>query len=141
MNMRTGFRRVGGASCHVKMCEALPKHMQGMTREIYKFQTARDQRNKGYATSLMHSVCREADQFGITLVLFAKAYEVTDKRDDSEDDDRLTQEDLEDWYSRTFGFQVIQKEPCLMARAPGATPKVGLTLKPLAAAAFESARK
>lgn len=131
--MEPGFRRVGGASCHVRVCEALPEHMRAGTREVFKLWTDPKHRNRGFATSLMHSICREADVTGVTLVLFAKPY--FDK-----DEAYLPQEELEAWYCATFGFQIIQHEPKLLARAPGATPRVGLRLAPMTQAVIESVR-
>ena len=33
---------------------------------------------------------------------------------------------LADWYCRAYGFSIIQAEPMMLARLPGATPQVGL---------------
>lgn len=131
--MEVGFRRVGGASCSVRICEALPEHMREATREVTNLWTAPEHRNRGFATTLMHSLCREADVTGVTLMLFAKPYW-------KEDEAYLPQDQLEAWYCATFGFQVVQKDPLLLARSPGATPRVGLRLAPTTRATLESIR-
>jgi hypothetical protein len=128
-----GFRRVGGASCYVRICKALPSHMQPGTREVFKLWTDPKHRKRGFATTLMHSICREADIAKITLVLFAEPY-FEDK------EVYIPQQELEAWYCAEFGFQVIQHEPKLLARAPGATPKVGLRLTTTTRAVIESVR-
>lgn len=130
--MTPGPRAVGGASCHIRVCEALPMYMRPVTREVNILFTVPGERRKGYATTLMHLVSREADIANITLVLFLKPF-------DSEGTG-MTAEDLEVWYTTNFGFQVIQHEPKLLARAPGTTPRTNLRLTPVTRAVIESAR-
>ncbi len=60
----------------------------------------------------------EADEAGMLLLLRPLPY-------DSNGPDR---EQLADWYSR-FGFDVLQRDPLLMARAAGAEPR--FRVKPL----------
>ena len=45
------------------------------------------------------------------------------------DDISMSRDQLIDWYGRSFGFQVIQPDPVLMARMPGSTPRM-LKLNP-----------
>jgi hypothetical protein len=85
----------------------------------------------------MHRVCWEADQAGIMLILTPKPYKLLKEIGDT----GMDQEILERWYQDTFGFQVVQIEPRLFARMPGATPKVGLKLAPVTRAIVEAARR
>lgn len=115
--MKPGGRRLGPASCVVAMAKGLPKHMQPEVREIQMLQTFVEKQNQGYATSLMHEICREADRAGKILVLFPKPFNNTP----------IDQEQLIQWYSK-FGFQITQMKPeTLMARPVGSTPRL---LKP-----------
>lgn len=120
--MPTGERRVGPASLRVRQCEALPAHLRLSTREIVSLETVFDEQGKGYATTLMHKVCREADAAGLVLVLVPQPWG---------DNINLSQTQLMEWYQNSFGFQAIQAEPMvLMARMPGATPRL-LELNPI----------
>ena len=120
--MPTGERRVGPATLRVRQCEALPLHLRPKTREIVNLETKFEEQGKGYATTLMHKVCREADAAGLVLVLSPQPWG---------DNINLSQAQLLDWYQRSFGFQPVQTEPMvLMARMPGATPRL-LTLNPV----------
>lgn len=131
--LTTRFRRVGGASCSIRMCGALPKEMQTGSREIYELWTDRGQRRRGFATTLMHSICRDADEARILLIVIPKVYDF--------ESDAMDQESLEAWYTCVFGFQLIQKELVrIMARVPGATPKTHLRLTPMTKAVIESVR-
>lgn len=114
--MKTGERSVGPAKLRVRQCPALPPALQKTTRELVNVETAFAEQGKGYATTLMHKVCREADKAGLVLVLTPQPYG---------DNINLSKQQLEDWYSRAFGFYVIQTEPMtLMARMVNGTPKV-----------------
>ena len=118
----TGERSVGPARCRVRRCVALPLHLRSTTRELVNLEVPFAEQGKGYATSLVHKVCREADAAGLVLVLSPQPFG---------DNMNLSKQQLEDWYARSFGFQVIQTTPMtLMARAPGATPRM-LTLNPV----------
>lgn len=120
--MPTGERHVGAASLRVRQCTALPERMRPKTREIVNLETPAAEQGKGYATTLMHKVCREADAAGLVLVLNPHPWG---------DHVNLSQAQLIDWYERGFGFAIIQHEPMvLMARMPGATPRI-LTLNPV----------
>lgn len=125
--MESGQRRVGPASLRVRQTDAFPRHMRASLREVASLEVPASEQRKGYATTLMHKVCREADAAGIVLVLWPQPYG---------DNVSMSREQLADWYAREFGFQAIQPEPLLMARQPGATPRF-LELKPGARAAFE----
>jgi len=99
---------------------ALPKHLRDKTREITKVHTPAEMQGQGHASELLQAVCDEADEAGITLVLWPRPYG---------DDVALSAGQLRDWYAR-FGFRMIQPEPVLMARAPGLYTR----LAPVAAA-------
>lgn len=111
--MPTGWRKVGAATARVRRHPHLPAKLQARTREVIELECT-DQR-KGYATTLMHSICREADKHGITLVLTPGPFG---------DNISMSTEELTSWYERRFGFMVIQSEPTLMARMPGSTPRL-----------------
>ena len=113
--MEYGFRRVGAASCRLVIPESLPEHMQKQVVEIIELFVSKDVRGQGYGRTLMHSICRDADNVNVTLFLKVKPY-----------DSDMGLEELTDWYGMKFGFVVIQAEPRLMARMPGSTPRVGL---------------
>ena len=120
--MPTGERGVGPASLRVRQCTALPEHMRAKTRELVNVETPFAEQGKGYATTLLHKVCREADAAGLVLVLSPQPFG---------DNINLSKNQLEQWYERSFGFQVIQQEPMtLMARMPGSTPRM-LVLNPV----------
>lgn len=132
--MQTGFRRVGAASCQVRECVALPGHMRQQTREIVAVRTAPEHRMRGYATTLIHQLCREADSVGMILILFPQPYVMDDGEMGMGD------QSLIHWYQDCFGFQPIQTDPVLLARMPGATPRMSLKLQPVTAAVIEVAR-
>lgn len=80
--------------------------MQPMTREIVSLASGNPK--KGHATTLLWSVCHEADTAGITLILQPKPF-----GDDGLDDDKLKR-----FYGK-FGFVEFQQLPVvLMARSP-----------------------
>lgn len=130
--MPTGERKVGAARCRVRQCTALPEHMRAKTREVVNVETTFAEQGKGYATTLLHKVCREADAAGLVLVLSPQPYG---------DNINLSKQQLEEWYARSFGFTVIQHEPMtLMARMPGATPRL-LSLNPVTEALVKERTK
>lgn len=130
--MPTGERKVGAARCRVRQCTALPERMRAKTREVVDVETSFAEQGKGYATTLLHNVCREADAAGFVLVLSPQPYG---------DNINLSKQQLQDWYERGFGFAVIQHEPMtLMARMPGATPRM-LTLNPVTEAIVKERTK
>lgn len=126
--MKTGERRVGPASLRVRQCNALPPHLREATREIVNLETLFDKQGQGYATTLMHKVCREADAAGLTLVLTPQPYG---------DNINLSAQQLEEWYQREFGFYAVQRDPMVfMARLVNGTPKP-MALKPVAEALYK----
>jgi hypothetical protein len=91
---------------HLRGRRLCPKVMRDQTREIVGLESTNPR--KGYATTLMWSVCHEADTAGITLILQPRPF----------GDAALDEGKLERFYMR-FGFVVFQKEPVvLMARTP-----------------------
>jgi predicted GNAT family acetyltransferase len=107
--MPVGQRTHGSASLQVRISLALPKRLRAHTREITKVHTPASMQGNGLASALMREVCAEADEAGMTLMLWPRPYG---------DDVALSASMLCDWYAG-FGFRVIQPEPVLMARAPG----------------------
>ena len=130
--MNTGPRSVGPAKLRVRQCPALPPALQKTTREIVNLETTFAEQGKGYATTLMHKVCREADAAGLVLVLSPQPWG---------DNMNLSKQQLEDWYARSFGFHTIQESPMvLMARMVNGTPKM-MELKPLTEAIYKEHAK
>lgn len=129
-HMIPGFRRVGAARCQVREAEMLPVHMRKGTRLITDVYTEPEHAGKGYATTLMHSICREADQMNIMLILQPEPFGHAS----------LPREELEVWYTVRFGFQMIQVDPPLFARMPGGTPRSTLRLNPVTQAVIKAAQ-
>ena len=130
--MKTGPRSVGAAALRIRQCPALPPKLQKTTREVVNLETAFAEQGKGYATTLMHKVCREADKAGLVLVLTPQPWG---------DNMNLSAQQLEDWYARSFGFCVIQTVPVtLMARMINGTPKL-MELAPLTASLYKERTK
>jgi len=127
--MDTRTYTLGPASCRVRRTQAVPAHMREGIRELASLQVPPAERGKGYATTLVHKVCRDADAAGVVLVVWPQPF----------GDVAMTAEQLQAWYGREFGFQVIQPEPVLMARPVDGTPRV-LSLTPAAEAASLAAR-
>lgn len=125
--MITGERKVGAASCRVRQTNAVPERMRARVREVTALRTEASEQGKGYATTLMHKVCREADAANMVLILYPLPFGAHQG---------LGLSYLESWYEARFGFAIIQHEPVLMARMPGATPRM-LTLNPIAEAMFK----
>lgn len=109
--MKLGKRKFGGATCKLGYSTSIPAHMRGNVIELSAVHCAPEHRRQGFATELLHQVCKEADAAEKVLFLMVKA------------GDGMTSEQLESWYADKFGFAVIQAEPRLMARMPGATPQ------------------
>lgn len=129
--MKTGERSVGYAKLRVRQCPALPLALQKTTRELVNVETTFAEQGKGYMTTLIHKVCREADAAGLVLVLTPAPYG---------EDSSMTMEELHDWYARSFGFMVIQTSPMMMARMVDGTPK-RLQFNPLTASIFKDYSK
>ena len=126
--MKTGSRSIGPASLRVRRSNALPHDMQDSTREIANLEVPAGQQRRGYATTLMHKVCREADSAGLVLILWPAPY----------GDTGMSLDQLAAWYADEFGFAAIQQEPMLMARLPDGTPRK-LRLLPVVEAVVLSA--
>lgn len=121
--MQNGARSFNAASLHIGDCKALPVRMRPVTREISGLHTDAADQGRGDATTLMHRVCREADDQGITLLVWPNPFG---------DDMAMGRTQLIAWYARRFGFVQIQAAPPMMARMPWSTPQ---TLTPIASAA------
>lgn len=114
--MKTGERSLGPAKLRVRQCPSLPAQLQKTTRELVNVETPFAQQGKGYMTSLIHKVCREADAANMVLLLTPQPYG---------DNINLSKDQLMEWYASSFGFHVIQVKPMvLMARMVNGTPKL-----------------
>ena len=111
--MKPGIRHRNSASCRVSVCTAIPNRMRLKTREITHVDVPENLRNMGMATQMLLDVCDEADLHKIILLLFPKPFG---------EGPMLDEQGLIDWYSKKFGFQVIQLSPVMMARMPFSTP-------------------
>lgn len=120
--MKCKTYRVGHASCEVKMAQGLPDTFRSRTREVLALETAFEHRGKGYGTTVMHAVCRDADAANTILILTVKPF--------GNLNGAMNTKLLEQWYASKFGFQRLDETPqgILMARPPGSTPRTGLTL-------------
>ena len=119
--MQTRDHSTGPATCRVRRCTAMPSSLHESVREVACLHVPASEQGLGYATALMHNVCREADAAGIVLVLWPQPYG---------EDTAMDRDQLQHWYARRFGFAVVQPEPLMMAREPGATPRL-LRLNPV----------
>lgn len=114
--MPTGERVVGKvARLRVRQTDAVPVAMRGRVREVVDVEVDAAHQNKGYATRLMNKTCEEADAANVVLLLWPFPYG---------EDQALTENQLVEWYNRSFGFAVIQTNPILMARMPNSKPVV-----------------
>lgn len=103
--MEPGIREHKTASLRVSFAECLPEDMREGTREIVSLKS--DAQGKGLATTLLWSVCHEADMEKKVLILQPLQF-----------GEGMTSEQLAVWYAG-FGFQQIQTDPVvLMARIP-----------------------
>ncbi len=120
MNM-TGERKFGAATCKVGPSVQIPKRMRDRIVEMSGLFCPPEQRGQGFATELVHSVCREADDANYVVLIHVQPY----------GEIGMSEAQLAEWYARTFGFAPIQVKPLLMARMPGSTPRL---LTPIAQA-------
>lgn len=102
--MTPGPRNYKQASLRVAIPEGLPDEYHDGIRELVSVLS--EQRGNGDATALMHSVCAEADMARKVLLLLVRPFA------DGMDEERLCK------FYEKHGFQVVQEEPCLMARQP-----------------------
>jgi predicted GNAT family acetyltransferase len=120
--MKPGTRSQGTSTLRLSFNTSVPAHLRGGLLEVSHVHTPAADRGNGQASLLLQKVCAEADRARKVLLVLPKPY----------DDGPLDQAALIEWYS-AFGFDLIQTQPvALMARPPGAAPRV--KAKPLAAA-------
>lgn len=112
--MKVGWRRYGASRLFVRKSTAFPKAMQPFIREVRSVETPIQHQRQGLATMLLRNVCAEADRAGMVLVLWPAPWGANES---------MNTEQLAEWYKK-FGFEAIQSNPVLMARAaPNLTPK------------------
>lgn len=112
--MTPGLREHKQASLRIAIPECLPEDMRDQSREIVSLTSTNPR--KGHATVLMWTVCHEADQARMLLILQPKHF------GDGELDDRK----LERFYGK-FGFLTIQRDPAvLMARSPDLVKRIAV---------------
>ncbi len=105
--MKTGTVQLNNASAHIGYPQVIPPNKRGHSREITELFVPETHRGKGEATALLESICEQADQDQILLILMADT------------------EKLESFYKR-FDFVTIQRENAiLMARQPIRREAVG----------------
>lgn len=112
---------IGPATLRVRQAPHLPVKMRLRTREICNFYVEPGERNKGYGTRLLRKVCAKADDANFVLLLTPEPHTAEGEPAEAE---RLSLEQLVEWYN-SFGFAVIQMEPgIIMARVPHAQERV-----------------
>jgi hypothetical protein len=124
-----GERTVGAARLKLSMPQVARSDVAFKNlRELSQLEVPSTEQRKGYATTLVHSVCREADQHGIVLMLAPQPFG---------DNIAMSMSELRDWYANEFGFMEFQSQPLLMARLPGSTPGK-MQLRPLSASMYRA---
>lgn len=98
----------GGASLDLSYSGIVPAIDRGRVLEITNLLTSGKVRRQNHATLLMQSVCEQADQAGMLLLLMPQAF----------GDDGLTSLQLEFWYTDKFGFMPLQQSPTILIRLP-----------------------
>lgn len=104
--MKTGTRTLGPASLKLSYSQQVAAHLRGGLREISHLLVKEDRRNQGHASDLMRMICREADENNIMLMLMPQPFDMPE----------LSKAELRDWYSRRFGFTILQETPTIMIR-------------------------
>lgn len=97
--MKPGKRQLGPCTLKLTYSQIVPSNLRGGLLEISQLQTAEEHQRKGYATRLLDEVCQEADEERKVLVIMPDSGWLT-------------------LYYGRFGFEPIQQEPVIMARAP-----------------------
>ncbi len=97
--MKPGKRQLGPCTLKLTYSQIVPATLRGGLLEVSQLKTAEEHQRKGYATRLLDEVCAEADKDRKVLVI-------------TPDNAHLTL-----FYGR-FGFEPIQADPVIMARAP-----------------------
>ena len=94
--MKPGKYQHGPASCKLRYSPVIPPHLRGHMLEVTHVFTEESERGKGYATLMMQSLCEQASKAGKALMLMPEPELVT--------------------FYALHGFEVVQKNPVLMAR-------------------------
>jgi len=97
--MKTGTRKEGPSSLKISYTQLVGANLRGAIREVSHFHTRESERGQGHGTRLMKKICAEADHTRIVLMLTADSPKLGD-------------------YYAAFGFETVQMEPQIMARAP-----------------------
>jgi len=98
--MKTGTIALGNASLHIGFSQVVKANQRGLLREITEFFVPENQRGNGEGSALLDSVCEQADDAGIFLLI---------KPDTAR---------LAGFYAR-HGFQTLQDgENTFMVRKP-----------------------
>jgi predicted N-acetyltransferase YhbS len=97
--MKPGKRQLGPCTLKLTYSQVAPANLRGGLFEVSGLHTAEEHQKKGYATRLLDEVCEEADEAKKVLVI-------------------MPDEPWQMPYYGRFGFEPIQAEPVIMARAP-----------------------
>jgi GNAT superfamily N-acetyltransferase len=95
-----------GCSLRIQVPVGFTPEVAAVSRELIEFYTLPDKRGQGFAKKLLESVCKEADDAKISLLIHVKPY------DGQSDSVRL-----QSFYAK-HGFVVFQTNPTLMCRVP-----------------------
>lgn len=118
--MKTGIRKHLSASLKLSYNTNVPAHLRGGLMEISHLEAS--EKRQGHAGQLLRNVCIEAAENNIILLIMPRPYGTFD----------MTREQLADWYTKGFGFAVLQQSPLLLVRPPYAERQA--VVKPIAAA-------
>jgi GNAT superfamily N-acetyltransferase len=97
--MKPGKRQLGPCTLKLTYSQIIPANLRGGLLEVSQLKTDEAHQRKGYATRLLDEVCTEADDSRTVLVIMPDT------------------DSLELFYGR-FGFEPVQRNPVIMARAP-----------------------
>lgn len=108
--MKPGTITNGAASLTLSYSAIVPPAERGRVLEITDLLTTSTKRRQNHASLLMQSVCEQADQADMLLLLMPQAFGT----------DGLTSLQLQHWYSDKFGFVTLQQSPTILIRMPAA---------------------
>jgi hypothetical protein len=106
--MKPGTITNGFASLDLSYSGIVPPAERGRVLEITNLLTPSTNRRQNHASLLMQSVCEQADEANMLLLLMPQAFGT----------DGLTSMQLQFWYTSKFGFVALQQSPTILIRMP-----------------------
>lgn len=107
--MKIGTRSEGHARCFIGICKALPKKIRYSIRELSSLKVPEEHRKQGHASALVSKVLAEAEKQSMVVVVIPSPFG---------EGHMLSQAQLSQWYRDKFGFERIQYNPEILAKAP-----------------------